>query len=315
VTSKLSDLGNLKRLPFGANTYLQSIETMKADQLDVLMLPDVGMTASSRILSQYRIAPVQLASWGHPVSTGSPNIDFFLSSDLMEPGNAQSHYSEKLMRLPNIGLYLEPGAYPPDPAALFDLPADRVVFGSLQSLFKYLPEYDCVYPRIAKQSPQSFFVFLELGASDGANKIFAERLSVAFAREQLDARDYVRFLPRMTSGQFASLCKSLHASVDSIGWTGGFTTIQCLEMDCPVVTLPGEFMRGRHSAAMLRMIGLDELIATSLSDFVDKVSQLALDPLYLAAIVKKITENKHKLYRDRSFIEAFDVFIKAHVLN
>ena len=118
----------------------------------------------------------------------------------------------------------------------------------------------------------------------------------------------------MSPNRFAALCKTVYAGIDSIGWSGGNTTIQFLEADCPVVTLPGEFMRGRHSTAMLKMIGLEELIAASLPDFIYKLTRLGLDPRFRSAVAKRIAENKHKLYRDRSFIGALDAFLKENVL-
>src|SRR5262249_49801755 len=153
--------------------------------------------------SQYRIAPIQFTAWGHPITTGSPNIDFFLSGDLMEPNDAHLHYSEQLVRLPNLALFLEPGAYPPDSNATLDFPADRIVFGALQSLFKYLPQYDSVYPQVAKQVPKALFVFVE--AEPSITATFAQRLAEAFARECLDAADFVRFVPRMSPNRFAAL--------------------------------------------------------------------------------------------------------------
>jgi predicted O-linked N-acetylglucosamine transferase (SPINDLY family) len=311
VTSKFAKLGSLKRLSFGPESFAQSISAIQTDHLDILMLPDVGMTASSRILSQYRIAPIQFTAWGHPITTGSPNIDFFLSGDLMESNDAHHHYSEQLVRLPNLALYLEPEVYPADPNATFDFPADRIVFGALQSLFKYLPQYDSVYPQVAEQVPKALFVFVE--AEPSITAPFAKRLTEAFARESLDAEDFVRFVPRMSPNRFAALCKGIYASIDSIGWSGGNTTIQCLEVDCPVVTLPGEFMRGRHSTAMLKMIGLDDLIATSLPDFVNKLVRLGQDQVFRSTVAERISRNKHKLYRDRSLIEALDAFLKAKV--
>jgi predicted O-linked N-acetylglucosamine transferase (SPINDLY family) len=62
------------------------------------------------------------------------------------------------------------------------------------------------------------------------------------------------------------------------------------------------------------MIGLDELIAASLPDFVDKLVRLGQNPVFRSTAAKRISENKHKLYRDRSFIEALDAFLKAKVL-
>ena len=155
------------------------------------------------------------------------------------------------------------------------------------------------------------FLFIE--AEPSTTAIFAERLAASFTRANLTANDYVRFLPRMNTNQFAALCERIDVSIDSIGWSGGNSTIQCLEKDCPVVTLPGEFMRGRHSAAMLRMIGLDELIAESLPDFVDRITRLGLDPRFRATVSQRIAENKHKLYQDGCFVEALDAFLKAQV--
>ncbi len=68
-------------------------------------------------------------------------MDIYLSSDLMEPGDAQDHYTEKLVRMPNLALYLdETEEAPASPAAQsFGLPEGRVLYGCLQSLFKYLP--------------------------------------------------------------------------------------------------------------------------------------------------------------------------------
>ena len=66
------------------HNYLRSLEVISKDNLDVLLLPDVGMSWSSRTSSLLRLAPVQSVGWGHPVTTGSQNIDFYLSSELME---------------------------------------------------------------------------------------------------------------------------------------------------------------------------------------------------------------------------------------
>ena len=101
------------------------------------MLPDVGMTPQSRILSLYRIAPIQFSAWGHPITTGSENIDYYLSSDLMEPADAQSHYSEKLIRLPNLALFLPKPILQEVECIDFGLPDTGIFYGCLQSNFKY----------------------------------------------------------------------------------------------------------------------------------------------------------------------------------
>ena len=79
-----------------------------ADQdLDVLIFTDVGMDSLTATLAWSRMAPVQCVGWGHPDTTGSPHIDYFLSSELLETADADAHYSERLVRLPLLGTYFE----------------------------------------------------------------------------------------------------------------------------------------------------------------------------------------------------------------
>jgi len=217
-----------------------------------------------------------------------------------------------LVRLPNLALFLVPSEPDDVPAADFDLPRDRVLYGSVQSLFKYLPYYDWIYPSIAARVPQAFFVFIA-GDPPHMTNVFQGRLTQAFARQGLDAADYVRFLPRLSGERFRSLFRGIDINIDSIGWSGGNSTIQSLEAGCPLVTLPGSFMRGRHSYAMLRMTGIEELIATSLEDFVDRLVHLGSDPQFRSSIVRKIEANRHRLYEDHTVIAALDRFFKDTV--
>jgi len=309
ISKQFAALGQFQRLAFNEGTVLQTIASMRNDSLDILLMPDVGMSPGSRVLSQFRIAPIQLSAWGHPVTTGSPNIDYYLSSELMEPADAQDHYSEKLVRLPNLALYIKPSRYPVDDKLSFPLPENCILYGCLQSLFKYLPQFDFVFTRIAARVPEACFLFIE-GNPSSMTSIFRDRLRAEFSSAGLDFEHFVRLLPRMTARQFGGLLKKIDVNIDSIGWSGGNSTIASLEADCPLVALPTQFMRGRHSFAMLRMIGLDELIANSTDDLVEKLVRLGTDRDYRAAIVQKIARSKHRLYEDKSFIDGLDRFLK-----
>jgi predicted O-linked N-acetylglucosamine transferase (SPINDLY family) len=268
------------------------------------------MTPASRVLSQFRVAPIQFAAWGHPVTTGSPNIDYFLSSDLMEPPDAAEHYTETLVRLPNLALYVRPSSYPVEEGLPFELPQGRVLYGCLQSLFKYLPQFDSVFSQIAARVPDASLLFIE-DAMASVTSAFRERLRAVFERDGLDFKRCARFLPRMSPGQFGGLLRKIDVNIDSIGWSGGNTTLQSLEADCPLVTMPTEFMRGRHSYAMLKMIGVEELIAPTADAFVDTLVRLGTDGNFRAAMAKKISDNKHRLYEDKAFIAGLDSFVKS----
>ncbi|MGR3303933.1 MAG: tetratricopeptide repeat protein, partial [Candidatus Scalindua sp.] len=64
--------------------------------LDILFYLDIGMDPLTYFLAFSRLAPVQCVTWGHPVTTGIPNIDYFISSDKSEPPGAEDNYSERL---------------------------------------------------------------------------------------------------------------------------------------------------------------------------------------------------------------------------
>jgi protein O-GlcNAc transferase len=74
-------------------------------ELDILVFADIGMDALTQSLCYSRMATIQAATWGHPDTSGSPAIDYFVSSTLAETVDAQTHYTERLECLPNLGVY------------------------------------------------------------------------------------------------------------------------------------------------------------------------------------------------------------------
>ena len=80
-------------------------EIIAAERLDIIFYPDIGMTPLTYFLAFARLAPVQCVSWGHPVTTGIPAIDYFISARSIEPPDAQLHYSERLILLDRLPTY------------------------------------------------------------------------------------------------------------------------------------------------------------------------------------------------------------------
>jgi predicted O-linked N-acetylglucosamine transferase (SPINDLY family) len=79
----------------------------------------------------------------------------------------------------------------------------------------------------------------------------------------------------------------------------------------PVVTLPGGFMRSRHSYAMLKRIGADACIANSLDQYVDIAVRLANDDAFYDDQVETIRDGLRLLYRDRSAMEGLEAFYQS----
>ena len=153
-----------------------------SDAPHVLIYPGLFMDENSIQLAAQRLAPVQCNSWGHPDTSGMQTLDYYLSSDLMEPDDAVDHYTERLIRLPNLSIYYEPIDIEPSATHRTELGlrSDGVVFWCGQSLYKYLPQFDQVFVRIARSTKDAQFVFVRHHGAQEITDIFRRRLERAF---------------------------------------------------------------------------------------------------------------------------------------
>ncbi|MBN1569445.1 MAG: tetratricopeptide repeat protein [Acidobacteria bacterium] len=299
-----------------ADSLNQWCEWISKDRLHVLIFPEVGMDPMTVRLASLRLAPVQCTSWGHPDTSGLPTIDYYLSSDLMEPDGADSHYTEQLVRLPNLSIYYEPLSLEPAPLCRSDmgLRDDSILFLCLQSLFKYLPQFDDVFPRIALKVGSCQFAFLSFVRSAQLGERFMRRLAKAFARHGLKCEDYVGFLPHLAPRDYQGLNRIADIFLDSIGWSGCNSTLEALNHNLPVVTTPGNLMRGRHSCAILSMAGLNEMIAKDIDEYVSLASRLATDSSLRGQFAEKISRHKQLIYRDMDCIRGLEDFLRRIVV-
>jgi predicted O-linked N-acetylglucosamine transferase (SPINDLY family) len=67
----------------------------------------------------------------------------------------------------------------------------------------------------------------------------------------------------------------LDIQLDPFPHTGGVTTLEGLMMGIPCVTLLGERIPGRLSASFLTVLGLEDLVAQSLDEYVEIAVRLA----------------------------------------
>jgi predicted O-linked N-acetylglucosamine transferase (SPINDLY family) len=293
-----------------ADSLEQAAEKIVLDDLHLLVFTDIGMNPLSIQLAALRLAPIQCKGWGHPVTTGLPTMDYYLSSDLMEPENGQSYYTERLIRLPNLALCYQKPALPESPVdrSAFGIAETDFVYLSPQSLFKYLPQYDELFPRIAQKVPKAKFIFIS-HQTESVTQRFRERLGWAFEKYHLCFSNFCRILPRLNLNEFLSLNLSSNVLLDTLDWSGGKTSIEGLSCGLPLVTLPGEFMRGRHAYAMLKMMGIRDTIAQDIDHYVEIAARLGIDPILYRQIRSKVEKNGHRLFDDHSVPAALEEFI------
>jgi protein O-GlcNAc transferase len=290
---------------------------VRADRLHVLVYLDFGIHPRMAELAALRLAPVQCVAWDTPLTTGMPAMDYFLSSDLMEPENGQEHYSEELVLLPGIGVSFTKPVIPrvilTRQRSDFGLREDAVVYLCCQSIFKYSPRQDEMTAQIAKRVPNAQFVFLMTNELVGGD--LQKRMEYAFEAAGLRASAHCVWLPEMQLLDYWNLHLVADISLDTLGWSGGVTALEAVACGLPVVTLPGQLMRARHSYAILTQLGVTETIAGDTAEYVDIAARLGLDREWRQIVVDRMVAGYPDLYSDMRGVRALEVFFRRSVSN
>jgi predicted O-linked N-acetylglucosamine transferase (SPINDLY family) len=281
---------------------------IKSDNLHVLIYPEIGMDPMTARLASLRLAPVQCTSWGHPETSGLPTIDYFLSSDMIEPKGADEHYTEKLIRLPNLSVHytpLEPGHAVLSRTAL-GLRPDSILYHCCQSLYKFLPQHDRIFPRIARKAGDCQFLFSSYPNIDPVIEKFRSRMDRAFREYEMNADDHVAFLPPLAPDHYQALNRLADVYLDTIGWSGCNSVLEALASDLPVVTMPTGLMRGREATAILTIMDIPGLIAETPDEYVELAVKLGTDRDQRRLVSEEIAKRKQAAYRDRKCISGLE---------
>ena len=299
---------------FGGSRARPSIvaPVIRDDALDVLIYPELGMDHTSFALAALRLAPRQLAGWGHPVTSGQATIDGFISCAEMEPSNAATHYTEPLLRLPGIGTcYRRPDVPARVDRARLSLPENRVLLLCPQSLFKIHPDNDDLFAGILADNPTATLVMFD-GRHPRVTERFVRRMTIAFERHGLSLAERMRLLAAVPHDDYLRVNLACDAMLDTLHWSGGNTTLDALACGLPVITLPGAFMRGRQSAAMLRAVGADALVARDSDDYRAIAARCVGDREWRAQLAQSIRDGLGALFDRHEPVDALaDLLLSA----
>ena len=273
---------------------------------DVLLYPEIGMDRMTLGLASQRLASRQLVAWGHPDTSGLPTLDGYLSAELLEPDDAEEHYSERLIRLPRLGVYCT--RHPNATIAriertAFGIPADCPLFVCAGTPVKYRPEDDRLLIEIARRVGRGVFVFFTAERAAESARLQA-RLAAGFARAGLDPSCWLHFIPWQPRARFLGLLREADVFLDTVGFSGFNTMMLAVEAQLPGVAYDGWLMRGRLASGIYRRLGLTELIASNRRAYVDIAVRLATSADLRRMVRAALRAEEHRLYEDRGVIEA-----------
>lgn len=290
------------------------LEQLQDNNFSAVIYPDIGMTPESIYLSTIRIAPIQIAAYGHPSSTRSPEIDYFIGGAKTEDAaRAHHNYSERLVLLPGVGVC------PVFPQFQRTLPLhptdiDPIIINCQWTAQKLT--YPLVYALLrvlyASKRPIVFRMF-------PGNALMKNNEFIPFLKdiESMLGPGRIFILPNLPKDKYLKELQRAHFSIDSNPFGGFNTVMDALYMRKPIVTWKSSIAAGRIASASLEALGLGELVCESEDQYIEKILRLAHDDQYRTSLYQKIDtiapETKGtSIEEPQSFRRAIDYLIENH---
>ncbi|UCD65304.1 MAG: tetratricopeptide repeat protein [Deltaproteobacteria bacterium] len=250
-------------------------ELIRTDKIDILV-DLAGHTAANRLLVfAYKPAPIQVTWLGHPNTTGLDTIDYRLTDAIADPpGKENEPYTEKLIHLDHGFLCYQPDASAPEVTELPCLKQDYITFGSFNNLTKCQPEVIKTWAKILSSVKDSHLVLKAKGLEDTETR---ENYLKMFTAEGV-VNDRIELLGTLPQKEdHLKLYNRIDIGLDPFPYNGTTTTCEALWMGVPVITISGNRHSGRVGADILQRIGLKELVAASVEEYVSIARTLADD--------------------------------------
>jgi tetratricopeptide (TPR) repeat protein len=245
---------------------------IREDKIDVLI--DLsGHTAGSRLnVFAHRPAPVQVSWLGYFASTGLSTIDAVLLDKEHAPAAVQNNFTESIIRLPNRWCY-QPVFFAPEVSPVPVNKKGLITFGSFNNTAKYNADLFTTWAAILHAVPNSRLILKWRTYNDERLK---QDTLTAFAQQGIDPK---RIELRAASFHANLLAEysDIDIALDPFPFTGGMTSLEALWMGVPVITHPMSRVVSRQTHAILHQIGLAELSAETLDDYIQNAVKLAKD--------------------------------------
>lgn len=276
-------------------------------ELDVLVFPEVGMDPATYFLAYGRYAPVQCALWGHPMTTGSSAMDWFISSEHLETPDGDAEYTERLARLPSLTTYFE---RPDDPPAWtkaeLGLPEGRTLYACPQSLFKFHPDFDAVLTEILARDPQGLLILIEPNSRN-----WRTLLEDRWRRAAPLLLERAVFLPQVPLPRFLAICRHADCVLDPIQFGGGNSSLECFAVGAPVVTLPQHLLRNRITYAAYRQIDWMDLAPPDEPGYIDLAHRLGTDADFRHSMRTEVRARSAPLFANQEAVDELSAFLEA----
>ena len=244
---------------------------IRSDRIDILI--DLsGHTGNNRLLVFARKpAPVQVTWAGYMGTTGLSAIDYLIADYWQIPEGTEQYYSEELVYLPDGNISYAPPDYAPNVGALPFEKNGFVTFASFSNPAKCNEYVLGAWAKILKAVPNSRLI-LKYQNMDSMG--IHDRIEVQFDAYGIE-RSRLIIEGRSPNFNLLSRYNDVDIALDTFPFSGGLTTCEALWMGVPVVTKMGETFASRHAFSHLMNVGVPELVANDLPNYITTAVELA----------------------------------------
>lgn len=303
-----NNVQNPVKLVGNFETDRKTIDDLK---LDILIYTDIGMGIYSYMLACSRLANIQCATYGHPETTGIDTIDYYITNRYFENDLtiSQSHYTEKLLVFDSLATYYIDPTIRENYVPVISL-SEKLgnVYACLQTLFKINDTMDMIFDKILDKDNSGIILLLDcIGYTD--------KIKLRM-KKTMKHSDRVQFIKHLVPTQkYLEKLSEATVILDPYPVCGACTSLDALSIGKPIVTLPTEILRGRHTYGYYKKIGFMELVATDINNYVDIALKLAMDKEYNKYASKTIMDNKYKLFNDEESVNEWNSKMQELYLN
>jgi len=289
----------------------QMVSITRDARFDLLYYWEVGTDTTNYLLPFFRLAPVQCTSWGIQVTSGIPQMDYYISSVPVEPEDAADHYTEKLILANTLLSCQERVSLPPSPKKRedFGLRGDQHVYLCAQQLGKFHPDFDPILAAILRQDAQGVIAVTE----DRHGGHIAGQLRRRLAATIPDVADRVVFLPNQPTPNYLGLVAAADVLLDPVHFGGVNSTYDGFSLNKPIVTWPSQFQRGRYTLACYQKMGITACVASDAQHYVDIAIRLGTDVDFRMHIVDQIRQASPLLFEDPAVVREHERILQALV--
>lgn len=279
-------------------------------KLDILVYTDVGMSIYSYMLACSRLANIQCTTYGHPETSGIDTIDYYITSKYFEKDLfiSQSHYTEKLIIFDSLATYYMDPVVRENYVPIINLSeSTENVYTCIQTLFKINPTMDDIFDKILERDKNGTILLLD---SVGYTDKIKLRMKTTMKHS-----DRVKFIKPMATKKYLEKLSEAAVILDPYPISGACTSLDGLALDKPIVALPSDILRGRHTYGYYKKMGFMDLIATDIDNYVDIAVRIATDKAYSKYVSGIILDNKHKLFNDEESVTEWNTKMEQLYLN